>query len=60
MNHEKYFHFIVGGRRYGEPIYDEIYKYQDGVWSLADKMKTKRVVHSVSVVSKHDILSNCL
>ena len=58
---EKYFHLIVGGgQAFDGPKYDEIYKYEDGEWSPAGRMKKKRFYHAVSAVSKQDILQNCL
>ena len=50
---------IEGGESYPRS-YDSIYKYENGVWSLAGRMKTKRNLHSVSVVRKDQILPNCI
>ena len=50
---------IAGGGRLGGTFYDEIYKYEDGVWSLVGNMKTKRQAHAVSVVRKEDVIKNC-
>ena len=55
----KYFHFIAGGGN-DEQYHDEIYKYENGEWTIAGNMKTKKYFHSVSIVKGEDFKNFCL
>ena len=51
---------VPGGGDVAETRVDSVYRYEDGGWNIAGRMKTAREEHSVSVLKVQDLDVLCV